>query len=246
MKNVVSASSFADAAQDRIEENPQQDPYVCEFCKKGFKRETTFKKHQCREKKVREELSSINGKRAFILYNKWMKLNHREQQDISVFANSRYFTSFIQFAEYVQQVNLEFVERFIEIMKLHRLEPSSWRSEEAYELYSNFLKNRTPQDQIEDTVFTLTRIKERNGLADFRQIFQKIGLFRILSLIETGHLSYWCLLLSGEFSAYVESLPEEQLEEFTVVFDAELWNTRISENPDIANEYREALKELGL
>ncbi len=231
---VVDAGDFSDIQRQSVEGGqPVFGKFECPFCGKAYAREAAFLRHTCRKKEIHEEMNSLAGKTAFILYNKWMQSNHRPQQDVSVFVTSRYYKSFFDFSEYAKRVHLYHVDFFIKVMNNLRLEPSSWSSELAYAAYSDAIKELSPLQEIGFSIECFKSLKRNNHVESDWQVFEKIGIFRIIHLIEVKHLSPWFLLIFEPFSIFYDSLEDEQQEEFGMILDPKEWGIRFAENPEV-------------
>ena len=64
-----------------------------------------------------KELKSNVGQTAYLYYSMWMKAYNRKVPDIETFATSKFYRSFVNFAEFAKKMGIANVEKFIKLMK---------------------------------------------------------------------------------------------------------------------------------
>ena len=73
--------------------------FVCTFCGKHYQRETAYMKHECKQMKRDAQIKTPIGQAAYSYYSKWMRAHRKMIPAIENFMTSKYYTSFIKFAE---------------------------------------------------------------------------------------------------------------------------------------------------
>lgn len=220
--------------------------YMCHFCNKRFKGETMFMKHHCEQKRKQQELHSPLGQAAFGFYRAWMRLRGFREQSSNAFLDSKFYRSFIKFAQLVQDANIGEPERYIQLMIESTIQPALWCSPNAYKLYLNWFDNQQdPIEQVQSSINKLMDIAEKEGI-DYRTVLQHIGSQRVLELINQRRLSPWFLFHSATFSKLLQSLSKEEQRVFHRALNAPLWIDKLRESENIREEIKPIIRGLEL
>lgn len=236
------------AAARRSNEEPTREAvhWVCEYCSHSFAREGSYMNHSCPEKRKIETLRSVDGQNAFSYYNLWMKEQGRSEQSIETFGESRYFSTFLKFAEYAKKTNLPKVGDFVKLMVQQKLSPPMWASDSAYALYlQKYDQLVPPERQFMESAEELQQLAVELGV-QLPKIFEALGPADIINLLRRRKLSFWLLLSSSKFRNYFTSLPEEDKQRVGMAMNVSAAVARTAAEPQLFKELAEAAKELGL
>ncbi len=220
--------------------------FECKFCGRPFKNETFFMRHRCEEMKRNDELRSITGQRAYEFYSHWMRAYKRSVPPIETFASSRYFRSFMNFAEYVQKLKLYKPQKFIELMHEKDISPQLWTRNEPFQYYSNWLDMVSdPLEQAAasaDVVFNLAEIfKCKTG-----EVFERLTAPELTDLIRQRKLSMFLLLCSQRFKERMAKLDELEMSELFDSVNRVYYAERFERDPAIVQQLKAIASEVGI
>ena len=103
--------------------------------------------HRCKERDRIEELKSAVGQSAYAHYSEWMKAKKRSVPPIETFATSKYYSTFIKFAEHAIKTNIPNTKQFIRLMVDHQdISPSLWCRDNIYSLYLEWYDQAYPPE----------------------------------------------------------------------------------------------------
>ena len=116
--------------------------FTCTFCNKGFVLEQRYLAHKCEQMERAEQIRTPLGQAALSYYQLWFKQQRKMIPTLSSFLESRYYKTFIKFAEFFQYVKLPMPHVFINLMITKKFQPSMWCMDEVYSLYLNYLDTK--------------------------------------------------------------------------------------------------------
>ncbi len=79
--------------------------YECQFCGTKFQSESRYLKHRCKQMIRDEEFRTPVGQAAWLYYQQWMKAYRRQAPKASSFLHSKYYNSFVRFANLANRTN---------------------------------------------------------------------------------------------------------------------------------------------
>ena len=203
-------------------------------------------KHECKQMKRATQIKTPIGQAAYSYYSKWMKAHRKMIPAIENFMASKYYTSFIKFAEYAKKVNISNIDAFITMMKEHGFSPTLWRNDQVYSLYVEYVDMRTtPLQQAKttiDTLFELSDIME----CSVTQIFSKLHPNEVMQLFRERRISPWLLLRSKKFKIMLTECTPEQQNMFESLIRPMYWARKFEKNPKIVDLMTIYVDELGI
>jgi hypothetical protein len=220
--------------------------WECKYCLKEFKRESAFMNHRCTEMIKNESLKSTSGQAAYKFYADWMKAYDRKVPDIETFAQSRYFNSFIKFAEFVKKLQIPSPERFIEIMKRKDISPILWTRDECYAMYLEWNDRRSdPLEQAQTTIETLYSISEIYEVP-ISKVFEVIQPGDIIQLLRQRKISPWLLLCSVKFKEALVRMSDDNRNQLQNIIGYGYWNSKFESNSDVVKQMVKFASEMGI
>lgn len=220
--------------------------WECQYCKTSFHSEFRFMKHVCQEKRRAEMMRQPIGQSAYSFYKDWMKMRKFGQPSAEAFMQSRFYQSFVNFANLVVDANISRPDKFIEIMVDGEVQPPLWCSPEAYNLYTAWYDSlHTPLEQVEESIAYLIDVCEKEGV-ELKDAFEHLGAQRILSFIRQRRLSPWFLFCSSKFSKMVKTLDPAHLKSFDMVINAKYWGEKFQSSKAIIDQIKAITKELDI
>lgn len=204
--------SKASSRRNQFDESKplQKALWPCEFCSRNFVQETSFMNHRCRERDRLDELRGSIGQAAYAHYSDWMKAKKRSVPAIDVFGTSKYYNSFVKFAEHAVKTNIPNTKRFIELMVEHRdVHPTLWCRDNVYAMYLEWYDQAFPPE-----VQVIESLDHLRALADdyeceLTKVFEVMPIKQLVLNISRRKLSPWFLLASDVFREFLKALPPE-------------------------------------
>ena len=220
--------------------------FECKYCGKPFKSETFFMRHKCEEMKRSEEIRSVIGQAAYQYYSMWMKAYKRSVPPIDTFTSSKYYRSFINFAEYVQKLKLYKPAKFIELMHEKDISPQLWCRNEPFQYYSAWLDMVSdPLEQAAssaDVIFNLAEMFKCTPA----QVFDKVTSAELADLIRQRKLSMFLLLCSVKFKQKLGEMDELEVQEVFDSVNQVYYADRFERDPVIVTQLKAIAKEIGI
>lgn len=203
--------------------------------------------HRCTEREKFESLRSPVGQAAYSYYSEWMKLKKHTVPPIETFANSRYFNSFMKFAEYSDRTNLPNPRQFIRFMVQHTYGPELWSRDNAYAMYlDQYDATYTPTQQVLESIEFATNLAAEYN-CEIQKLFETVPLDVLTSHVQRRKFSPWFLLASKKFREYLLSIQDpfaqKRLEEASGV---NVMIPKIQKNQALYQMFGEAVSEIGL
>lgn len=220
--------------------------WECTYCKTRFQSEYRFMKHHCKEKQRAQTMQQPLGQSAYAFYKDWMKMRKFGQPSAEAFVESRFYQSFINFAQMVVDANISRPDKFIEIMVEGEIQPPLWCAPGAYNLYTAWFDSlHPPLQQVEESIAYLIEICEKENV-ELDNIFEHLGAQRVLSYVRQRRLSPWFLFCSSKFSKMLKNVDQAHIKSFDAVVNAQYWGEKFQTSKAIITQIKEITKELGL
>lgn len=219
--------------------------FDCDFCGKSFVSEERFLKHRCKQMIREEEFRTPIGQAAWLYYQKWMKAHHRQVPKSTSFLHSKFYSSFIRFANFVKRVSMPDVDAFINLMVNRDIHPSIWNTDDAYALYLEYLDRRgDPTKHAEITINTLFDIAEA-AECEVCEVFDVLSPPEVIQLLRERRLSPWVLLNSKKFVQFFVSRvsPEERIIMESII-RPDYWKAKFEKHPDMLQNMKIYVSEL--
>lgn len=221
--------------------------WECKHCHKKFLNERNFMKHQCTKMVRSVEIQSIIGQQAYGLYKIWLEKQRKKAPQVETFISSAYYTSFINFANWVRETGVPDPAKYVEQMIHHKISPALWRRNEAYQYYLEYVDQRSdPYEQAQITVETVQALAEGCECKP-GEIFSKFKVGEILELAQQRRLSPWLLFCSSKFKEWVHGLDEHERNFFMQGIGITYWSGRLERAaPDTIKNLKEIAGALGI
>ena len=177
--------------------------FECRFCGMRFKQEARYMSHRCTAMKRDEQIKTPLGQTAWSYYQKWMKTQRRAVPSIETFLTSKFYTTFIKFAEFAQKVGLPDVDTFIWYMTEKKIPPVIWVNNEIYTTYIEFIdKKSNPYKEAKRTIDNLFKLAD-DLQCEVKELFDHLAPNDIIQMLHRRQLSPWILLHSSKFKQFL-------------------------------------------
>lgn len=220
--------------------------YVCRACHKHFMREHAFMAHECTQLKREKEIKTPTGQAAWNYYTTWMRKQHKLPPPIDTFLTSKYYRTFITFAEFVRKVQLPLPDKFIWYMVTRNYPPSLWKHDDVYDLYINFIDmTLSPMSQVTASIDMILKITDACEV-DPSEFFTLLTPNEVIQLVRTRKISPWLLLFSKKFVEFFSNMNLEQQRILEAIIQPSEWDDRKKKFETEVQTIKLYIQELGL
>ncbi len=221
--------------------------FVCKYCHKGFVQEHRYLQHQCKQMKRLQELKTPLGQAGYSYYCTWLRTQNKLAPPATTFLDSKYFRTFINFADFVQRVRLPTPEKFIWLMCRHKMQPTLWCLDEMYSMYMDFIDTKTsPMEHVNISLQTLLDVSTRMDIP-VEQFFDKLPIYEIIDLLGTRQLSPWLLLCSPSFKRmFRDRTTVEQRGIIETYIRPDIWSDKFEKHSDAVAQIKQYVAEIGI
>lgn len=220
----------------------------CEYCNKEFKKESTLAVHVCEKK--RRALSK-NEKHVVIAFNTYVRFfkistGNKRDKTFEEFCNSKFYSSFIKFGSFVNNVKPLYPDRFIDYVIRSNVKLDDWYSDELYEKYViELIKTESADTALERAVVNMVKWGDENN-ANWQNYFEKVSALKATYDIKDGKISPWLILNSRTGKEMLNSLTDDQLNTISHVIDPVYWTNQFKRRKEDLSLVKQFVKEAGI
>ena len=226
----------------------QKRGFECQYCYKTFQVETSYMKHECKEKLRYDSLTSVQGMAAYQLYKMWLTTQGKATPSPETFLSSRYYNAFMNFADFIKKYRIPEPVRFIELMNSSGgMSPMLWCRDENYSVYLEWYDKMTsPIDQAENSIKELYKIMELRNLGNVSDVVEQLNHREIVEYVRLRKISPWILLCSKKFKDKLSTLPKDERIQIGNIIGLVHYADKFEKNPDIVTQMKEITSALGI
>ena len=203
-------------------------PYVCEYCKTGYSRESTLAVHMCQPKRRALQKGERRVQLGMYAFNQFYKLSAgaKKHKTYEEFCKSVYYNAFVKFGSFVSNVKPLYPEKYIDYVVTSGVKLDHWCREEMYEKYATeLIKKEGVETALERSVNTMVEWAEDKS-APWNHYFAYVSLNRAVWHIKDGKISPWLLLNCRSGKEMLSKLNDEQLELIYNIINPQHWSMR--------------------
>jgi hypothetical protein len=222
-----------------------EQPFLCQYCKKGFMQEKTLFVHVCEQKRRFLAKTEKHVVLAFDTFNKFYKVsqNHKGEKTYDEFAKSPYYNAFVKFGSFISNVNPLYPNKFIHYVVTSGVKLDHWCREELYEKYVlDLIKTESVETALERSISHMLGWANDNN-AQFNHYFLYVSLSRACYDIKDGKISPWVILNSTNGKAMLQKFNDEQLEAVGGMIDVPFWMSKFKKLPADVELAKQIIKE---
>lgn len=225
---------------------PLDKQYKCQYCGKGFVKESTLSSHLCEPKRRHQQRGEKGVVMAFEAYRKFYKVTQaRENKTYEDFAKSSYYAAFVKFGRYLHSINAVNPERFTDWIIKHNKKLDHWCREQYYNEYLlEYIKIENPQDALERSIVEMAVWATENN-STVNQYFRDASTNRIARTIAHGRVSPWAVYTSDSGLAALEQLNQEQVMLVYPWIEPDYWKRKLLDYSSDAEWCRRIMKQAG-
>ena len=228
--------------------NAKEGDHVCQYCGKGFVKESTLTAHQCEPKRRAQQRSEVGVN---LGYQAWIRFYEMTQGSAKLktyedFCKSQFYGAFVKFGRYCHNIRAINAARFIDFVLKNNIKIDHWCREQIYDKYLlQLLTTEAAEDALARTIEHMQEWADSTG-ANYNDYFKSTSANRLVADIRNGRITAWCLYCCDSGTAALAQLNEEQINLVWPYIDADVWQRRLKDYVADAELARHVLKEAGL
>lgn len=223
--------------------------FECEHCHTTYTSERFYINHgpKCKTLLKKIEIKSIIGKNAFSYYKSYLKTKHCYNTDIETFSNSKYYKSFINFANFVISKKIPDIKTYLEFVNDRRIMPPVWCSDLVYSEYIKYLDTLEPLTLVHISIASLNKLSKIFN-CEITEVLLKLYINEIIQLLHSRHLSPWFLLNSIHIESVLTnpSITESQHKVLEMFINPETWSNKFKQKGHHLIKIKKTLHDLKL
>ncbi len=226
----------------------KEKPYVCQYCKHGYSKESTLVTHVCEQKRrflAASEKHVIIGYKAFVRFFQTTQ-NLKGTKTYEEFAKSPYYNAFVKFGSFISNVNPLYPEHFIDWVVKSGVKLDHWCRDELYEKYVlDLIHTEHASVALERSIQTMDAWASQNKSV-WNHYFKYVSTSRATFDIKDGKISPWLLLNCQTGKKLLATLNDEQLASISNIINPEVWIKRFKTDRVNLGLVQDVVKEADL
>jgi hypothetical protein len=228
--------------------NAKEGDYKCQYCSKGFLKESTLIAHQCEPKRRAQQKTDIGVN---LGYQAWIRFYELSQGSAKLktyddFCKSQFYAAFVKFGRHCHSIRAINASKFIDFVLKNNFKIDHWCREQIYDKYLlQLLTTEAAEDALARSIEHMQEWAESTG-EQFNDYFKSVSSNRLVSDVRNGRISSWCLYCCDSGIATLAQLNEEQIGLIWAYIDADTWQKKLRDYVADAELARHVLKEAGL
>jgi hypothetical protein len=225
--------------------------FVCKYCDKDFKRESTLTAHMCEPKhrwQQEKETWVQLGLKAYLRFYE-MTQGSAKLKSYEDFVVSPYYKAFVKFGSYCQQIRCINFGNYLDWLLKNNKKLDNWTSDKLYaEWLPGYLQKEAPQDALERALKEMQHYADehselKNGFIDY---FRYGNGNRICYHISTGRISSWIVYNCDSGIAFLDGLSSEHVMMVLPWIDPDYWQRKFKDHMADTEWVKDILKAAGL
>lgn len=225
----------------------QTDQFVCQYCEKTFRRETSLAVHVCEPKKRYQEQSEVGVQLGMQAYLRFYEITQGSARlkTFDDFARSPYYRAFVRFGRYCVNIRAINIPRFIEWLLKNNKKIDHWCRDTVYSEYlQEHLRQESAVDALSRAMEQAIVWSEETGNPD-RDYLRFGNSNAICYAITTGRVTAWVLYNCDSGAEFLGTLNQEQIAMIWPMIDTDFWQRRFRDYRADTEYVREMLTKAG-
>ena len=223
-------------------------PYICQYCKHGYTKESTLLTHVCEQKRrhlAKDEKHVVIGLQTFIRFYQ-ITQNAKSTKTYEEFAKSPYYNAFVKFGSYVSNIDPLYPEKFIDYVVTSGVKLDHWCRDELYEKYViNLIHTENGETALERSLAHMQSWADSNN-SSWNHYFKYVSTNRAVFDIKDGKVSPWLILNSPTGKAMLANFRDDQLASISNIINPQVWVKKFKSNTFVLELIKQVVKEANL
>ena len=138
---------------------------TCKYCKKTFRKESTLQTHMCESKRRWQQEKESWVQLGLSAYLRFYELTQGsiKSKSYADFANSPYYSSFVKFGAYCQQIRCINFKNYLEWLLKNNKKLDQWCKDSFYsDWLLQYMSKEAVQDALERALSHMQRVAEEH------------------------------------------------------------------------------------
>ena len=220
-------------------------PYICQYCKHGYTKESTLVTHVCEQKRRHLQKDEKAVRIGYDAFNRFFKLSQNAKGDKTYdeFAKSPYYNAFVKFGSYVSNVNPLYPDHYIDWVIRSGVKLDHWCKDALYEKYVlELIHTEQVETALDRSIKHMQKWAEENT-SQWNHYFTYVSPNRAMFDIKDGKVSPWLVLNSPTGKQLLNNMNDVQLNAIAAVIDPQIWIKRFKEDKNDLDLVKQVVKE---
>ena len=228
--------------------NAKEGDHKCQYCGKGFIKESTLAAHQCEPKRRAQQKTDIG---VSLGYQTWIRFYEVTQGSAKLktyddFAKSQFYAAFVKFGRYCHSIRAINVNRFIDFVIKNNFKLDHWTREQIYDRYLiELLKTEAVEDALSRAIEHMQQWADEFQ-ENYYDYFRKTTTNRLVKNIKNGRISLWVIYCSDSGNELLAAMTEDQIAMVWAYIDTDFWQKKLRDYVADAELARQVLKQAGI
>jgi hypothetical protein len=221
--------------------------YVCQYCEKGFQRETSLAVHVCEQKRRYQDQNERGVQLGLQSYLRFYEMTQgsAKLKTFDDFARSPYYQAFVKFGRHCVAINAVNTARFIDWVVEKNKKIDHWCRDAVYSEYlQDYMRHESVSDALSRAIEHAIKWQETHEHP--AHDFLRYGNDNVVAYaVSTGRISAWVLYNCESGQAWLENMDPDQTKIVWPWIDPEFWQKKFRDYPADQEYAKEILKKGG-
>jgi hypothetical protein len=224
-----------------------EDQFVCQHCKKAFRRESSLAVHLCEPKRRYQERDEVGVQLGLQAYLRFYEITQGSSKlkTFDDFATSPYYRAFVKFGRHCVAIRAINTARFIDWVVRQNKKIDHWCRDSVYAEYlTDHVRSENAADALSRALETAIDWSERTQNPD--RDFLRYGNDNLIChAVVTGRVTAWILYNCDSGTEFLSRLMSDQIAMIWSMIDADFWQRKFRDYPADTAYVREMLRQAG-
>ncbi len=229
MNEFKTADNLQNIVKDVIlNHNMETKEYICKYCGKGFRKESTLTAHVCEPKRRAQQEKENGVQLGMTAYLRFYELTQgsAKLKTYEDFCKSPYYNAFVKFGRHMVNIRAINTSGFIDYVIKENKKLDYWCKDEFYQTFlMHHLRTENSQDALERSIKTMQKWAEDKD-SSFNHYFLYGNSNAIVHDITTGRISSWVLYNCTSGVQFLDKINSEQIEMIFPYIEVDYWKKR--------------------
>lgn len=221
--------------------------FVCGYCEKAFRRESSLAVHVCEPKRRHQERDEVGVQLGLQAYLRFYEITQGSARlkTFDDFARSAYYRAFVRFGRHCVAIRAVNTTRFIDWVVQQNKKIDHWCRDTVYTEYLlDHLRAENPADALSRALETAIDWSEKTQHPD--RDYLRYGNDNLLCYaVTSGRISAWILYNCDSGNQFLSRLTQAQVSMIWPMIDADFWQKKFRDYPADTEYVREMLHKAG-
>ena len=207
---------------------PKPGDYKCQYCGKGFRKESSLAAHLCETKRRYQQEKEVGVQLGYQAYLRFYDTTQgsSKSKTYKSFVESPYYSAFVRFGQYLVSIRAINAARFTDWVLKNNKKLDQWTKESFYDEYLfDYLRKEHPNDALDRTFLEMQRWADEYH-EPFNDFFRKVSTARLCQMLTNGRISPWIIYQCDSGIELLGALSSEQINMVYRFIDPEFWHRK--------------------